>query len=139
MRLETDEVRTLMTQYRTLQPLSSGGGNDPTEGPEMEGEGQTLTKYRPKVKRPSLYKVILLNDDFTPQDFVVFVLRKFFHKTEDEAVKIMLQVHHQGAGVAGVYSFEVAETKVYLVNEFSRSKQHPLKCIMEKESSSDED
>ena len=102
-----------------------------------EAEGQTLTKYRPKVKKPPLYKVILLNDDFTPQDFVVFVLRKFFNKAEPDAVQIMLQVHQQGAGIAGVYSFEVAETKVYLVNEFSRSKQHPLKCIMEKEDSQD--
>lgn len=100
---------------------------------QFSAEGQTITKSKPKVKRPSLYRVILLNDDFTPQDFVVAILRKFFLKTEPEAVQIMLAVHNQGSGLAGIYPFEVAETKVYQVNEFSRTHRHPLKCIMEKE------
>jgi len=93
---------------------------------------RTLTKTHPKVKEPSMYKVVLLNDDYTPMDFVVYILRKFFHKPDSEATNIMLQVHHQGSGVAGVFSHEVAETKVYLVSEYARQNQHPLKCIMEK-------
>jgi ATP-dependent Clp protease adaptor protein ClpS len=98
-----------------------------------EAEGRTITQSRPQTKRPSLYRVILLNDDFTPMDFVVLVLKRFFHKSEPEAGRIMLEVHNQGAGLAGVFPFEVAETKVYQVSEFSRTHQYPLKCIMEKE------
>ncbi|RME15976.1 MAG: ATP-dependent Clp protease adapter ClpS [Bdellovibrio sp.] len=96
-----------------------------------EEEAQTLT--RPRVKPPDMYKVVLLNDDFTPMDFVVHVLQKFFKKSLSEANRIMLQVHHEGAGVAGVYSKEVAETKVYQVNNYSKKHQHPLQCIYEKE------
>jgi ATP-dependent Clp protease adaptor protein ClpS len=92
-----------------------------------------ITKSRPKTERPSLYRVILLNDDFSPMDFVILILKKFFMKTDAEATRVMLQVHNEGAGLAGIYTFEVAETKVYAVNEFSRRHKHPLKCIMEKE------
>lgn len=95
---------------------------------------QTLVQSKPRLKEPPQYKVILLNDDFTPMDFVVHVLSKFFNKSQDEAQKIMLQVHHQGSGVAGVFSHEIAETKTYLVNDYSRKNKHPLKCVMEKES-----
>lgn len=95
-------------------------------------EGQVLTRYRPKVAKPSMYQVLLLNDDFTPMDFVILILKKYFLKSEQEATAIMLNVHHKGSGVAGVYSKEIAETKVYQVNEYSRSQKHPLKCIMEK-------
>ena len=98
-----------------------------------ESDGQVATKVKPKTERPSLYKVILLNDDFTPMDFVILILKKFFLKTDPEAQRIMLAVHNEGAGLAGIYTFEVAETKVYGVNEFSRRHKHPLKCIMEKE------
>jgi ATP-dependent Clp protease adaptor protein ClpS len=101
--------------------------------PQNEGDEQVLTKYRPKTARPPLYKVILLNDDFTPMDFVIVILKKFFMKTDAEASRIMIQVHSEGAGLAGLYTFEVAETKVYSVNEFSRRHKHPLKCTMEKE------
>ena len=93
---------------------------------------QTLVQSKPKLKEPPMYKVILLNDDFTPMDFVVHVLTKFFAKSAEEANKIMLQVHHQGSGVAGVFSHEIAETKTYLVN-YARKNKHPLKCVMEKE------
>lgn len=103
------------------------------EQKKEETEGNTLVDSRPKTVRPSLYKVILLNDDYTPMDFVILVLRRFFRKSETEATQIMLAVHNQGAGLAGVYTFEVAETKVFQVNEFSRSNKHPLKCIMERE------
>ncbi len=101
------------------------------EGPDSDS--QVITKSKPKTERPSLYKVILLNDDFTPMDFVILILKKFFMKTDGEATRIMMNVHNQGAGIAGLYTYEVAETKVYTVNEFSRRHKHPLKCIMEKE------
>lgn len=100
---------------------------------QTEGDEQVITKYKPKTEKPPLYKVVLLNDDFTPMDFVILVLKKFFMKSDAEATRIMLQVHTEGAGLAGIYTFEVAETKVYSVNEFSRRHKHPLKCIMEKE------
>ena len=103
-------------------------------GPDHpEGDEQVITKYKPKTAKPPLYRVVLLNDDFTPMDFVILILKKFFMKSDAEASKIMLQVHGEGAGLAGIYTFEVAETKVYGVNEFSRRHKHPLKCIMEKE------
>jgi ATP-dependent Clp protease adaptor protein ClpS len=90
-----------------------------------------VEKSKPKLKRPPLYKVILLNDDFTPMDFVVLVLRNFFAMSEEKATQIMLHVHTRGIGVCGVYSKDVAETKVRQVNEFSRTHQHPLMCAME--------
>lgn len=102
--------------------------NDMAHGDEL-----VITKVRPKTEKPPLYKVLLLNDDFTPMDFVILILKKFFTKSDAEATKIMLQVHNEGAGLAGIYTFEVAETKVYSVNEFSRRHKHPLKCTMEKE------
>lgn len=119
---------------QTSLPPAISDGSIPADQDVSEGNSQTgtLTQTRPKTKQPSLYKVILLNDDFTPMDFVVHILRKFFRKNEAEANSIMLQVHHQGAGIAGIFSHEVAETKVYLVNEYSRQNQHPLKCILEK-------
>lgn len=103
------------------------------ENADRDGGGQTITESRPKVTRPSMYKVILLNDDYTPMDFVILVLRRFFHKTDPEATAVMLAVHNQGAGLAGVYTYEIAETKVQQVNSFSYQHRHPLKCIMEKE------
>ncbi len=84
-----------------------------------------------ETQEPKLYKVLLLNDDYTPMDFVTFVLKKFFSKNETEAHQIMLDVHTKGAGVAGVYSFEVAETKVVQVNQFSKNSQYPLKTTLE--------
>jgi ATP-dependent Clp protease adaptor protein ClpS len=104
-------------------------------GPDQDTEGDELviTRNKPRTDKPPLYKVLLLNDDFTPMDFVILILKKFFMKSDGEASRIMLQVHSEGAGLAGVYTFEVAETKVYSVNEFSRRHKHPLKCIMEKE------
>jgi ATP-dependent Clp protease adaptor protein ClpS len=93
----------------------------------------TTTEVRPKTSRPSLYKVLLLNDDFTPMDFVMNILKKFFSKSEGEAQRVMMQVHREGAAIAGIFTHEVAETKVYLVNEFSRRHKYPLKCIMEKD------
>ena len=100
---------------------------------ETDEKTSTLVKPKAKTKRPPLYKVLLLNDDFTPMDFVVLVLKRFFSKSQVEAEKIMLEVHNKGAGVAGGFPFEGAETKGFIVNEFSRRNEHPLKCIMEKE------
>ncbi len=92
-----------------------------------------ITKTETKTKKPSLYKVLLLNDDYTPMEFVVLVLEKFFGKGREEANRIMLHVHQKGVGVCGVYTFEVAETKVTQVMDFARGHQHPLQCTMEKE------
>jgi ATP-dependent Clp protease adaptor protein ClpS len=116
-------------------PGSPGGPGGPGHDGEDEGEDKTglVTKTRPKTKRPSLYKVLLLNDDYTPMEFVVHVLERFFNKSRDEATNIMLHVHHKGVGICGVYTYEVAETKVTQVTDFSRQHQHPLQCTMEKE------
>lgn len=93
---------------------------------------QTLVKPEPELKEPPFYKVVLLNDDFTPMDFVVHILQKFFLKNLEDASRIMMQVHQHGSGVAGIYSHEIAETKVYVVNDYARKNKHPLKCVMEK-------
>ena len=95
--------------------------------------GGTVTKTEPKTKKPSLYKVLLLNDDYTPMDFVVYVLERFFNKQNEEANRIMMHVHQKGVGICGVFTYEVAETKVAQVTNFSRQHQHPLQCTMEKE------
>lgn len=100
---------------------------------ELDGDLDLKERLSEKVKKPSLYKVILLNDDFTPMDFVVYVLKSFFNKTDDEAHDIMLNVHKDGVGVAGVYSYEVAEMKSAQVNITAKENQHPLKSVIEKE------
>jgi ATP-dependent Clp protease adaptor protein ClpS len=92
-----------------------------------------LVETRQKTKRPPLYKVMLLNDDFTPRDFVVLVLERFFSKNPTQAFEIMLTVHKKGLAMVGIFSHEVAETKVSQVMDFSRRHQHPLQCTMEKE------
>ena len=93
----------------------------------------TRPKTRTKAKRPSMYKVIILNDDFTPMEFVVHVLERFFGVTHGQAVEIMLTVHKKGVAVVGVFSYEIAETKVAQVMDFAQRHQHPLQCTMEKE------
>lgn len=101
-------------------------------GKPKDGVG-TATKARPKTRRPSLYKVLLLNDDYTPMEFVVYVLERFFNMDHARAVEIMLTVHNRGVAVVGIYPFEVAETKVTQVMDSARANQHPLQCTMEKE------
>jgi ATP-dependent Clp protease adaptor protein ClpS len=91
-----------------------------------------VTKTRPKTKRPNLYRVLLLNDDYTPMEFVVHVIMRFFQKSQDDATRIMLHVHNHGVGECGVFTYEVAETKVTQVMDFARKHQHPLQCVMEK-------
>jgi ATP-dependent Clp protease adaptor protein ClpS len=107
-------------------------------GWDEEGEGGgddrgVATKTRVQTKKPSLYRVLLLNDDYTPMEFVVFVLERFFNKSVEEATRIMLLVHQHGVGLCGVFTFEVAETKVAQVMDLARRHEHPLQCIMEKE------
>lgn len=92
-----------------------------------------ISKTAPKTKQPSMYKVLLLNDDFTPQEFVVWLLQVVFNKDSEDAYRIMLHVHQNDMGVCGVYTYEVAETKVTQVMDLARRHQHPLQCTMEKE------
>jgi ATP-dependent Clp protease adaptor protein ClpS len=100
---------------------------------DEDTRGGIVTKPEQKTKRPHLYKVLLLNDDYTPMDFVVYVLERFFNKPHEEANRIMWHVHQKGVGICGVYTYEVAETKVAQVMNFARQHQHPLQCTMEKE------
>lgn len=93
--------------------------------------GLALQEAKPKLKKPPLFRVLLLNDDFTPMDFVVEILMDFFNMSEDKATHVMLQVHTQGVGLCGTYSKDVAETKVQMVNDYSREHHHPLMCSME--------
>ena len=109
----------------------SDNNNDDDQG-TGNGTG-VVTKTRTKTKKPSLYKVLILNDDYTPMEFVVHILERFFNKNREAAVQVMLHVHRHGVGICGVFTYEVAETKVAQVIEFSRRHQHPLQCTMEKE------
>ncbi|MDE1151804.1 MAG: ATP-dependent Clp protease adapter ClpS [Micavibrio sp.] len=111
------------------------GDDDREERPG--GPGRTdvgvLTRTRAVTKKPAMYRVLLLNDDFTPMDFVVHVLERFFGKNNQEALEIMMHVHRRGVGICGTYTYEVAETKVNLVMDYARKNEHPLQCTMEKE------
>jgi ATP-dependent Clp protease adaptor protein ClpS len=111
-----------------------GMSDDRQRGDEDGGVGTgVITKTKPKTKKPSLYKVLLLNDDYTPMEFVVHVLERFFNKGREEATLIMLHVHQHGVGICGLYTYEVAETKVTQVMDFAQQNQHPLQCTMERE------
>jgi ATP-dependent Clp protease adaptor protein ClpS len=111
-------------------------GTVPACGPDRRDDNGTSTgvvvKAKPKTKKPSMYKVLMLNDDYTPMEFVVHILERFFQKSREEATRIMMHVHRRGVGVCGVYTYEVAETKVTQVMDFARKHQHPLQCVMEK-------
>ncbi len=110
------------------QPGGPGGGD------EGAGTGiEIVTRTRVQTRKPSLYRVLLLNDDYTPMEFVVFILENFFNRSRDQAMRIMLHVHQKGVGVCGVFTFEVAETKVAQVLDLARRHEHPLQCVMEKE------
>ncbi|GAB4131528.1 MAG: ATP-dependent Clp protease adapter ClpS [Rhodothalassiaceae bacterium] len=101
------------------------GGNVPNTG--------LLTRTKPRTKKPSMYKVLMLNDDFTPMEFVIHVLKRFFRMSTEQATRVMLHVHQKGVGLCGVFTFEVAETKVNQVVDYARKHQHPLQCTLEKE------
>ena len=133
MRLAMSEFNRIILDKMSDFVMSGENGSG-SKGPE-DGDANTglITKTRTKTKKPSLYKVLLLNDDYTPMEFVVFVLERFFNKGLEDATRIMLHVHHKGVGICGVYTFEIAETKVAQVMDFARQHQHPLQCTMEKE------
>jgi len=117
------------------------GGNDPsrrsTDQDDGNDDGNTHTsvviRARTKPRKPAMYKVLMLNDDYTPMEFVVHVLERFFQKSRDEATSIMLHVHKRGVGVCGVFTYEVAESKVAQVMDLARQNQHPLQCTIEKD------
>ena len=98
---------------------------------EEQRNGLLVDEAKPRVKKPPLYKVVLLNDDYTPMEFVVEILQNFFHMDRSKATQIMLHVHTRGKGVCGVFPYEIAETKAALVNDYSRKHQHPLLCTLE--------
>ena len=123
-----------MSDFKLITLLPSVFSADENEGGGRGGSGTAFAvKPKPKVKRPSLYRVLLLNDDYTPMEFVVHVLVNFFGKSEESAHVIMLHVHKNGVGECGVFTYEIAETKVTQVMDFARKHQHPLQCIMEKQ------
>jgi ATP-dependent Clp protease adaptor protein ClpS len=120
---------TWVEAVRTNVASMSNRAHDPDSGTV----GQVVTRPRDKTQKPSMYKVLLLNDDYTPMEFVVHVLERFFSKGQEDATRIMLHVHNHGVGICGVYTYEIAETKVTQVIDFARQHQHPLQCTMEKD------
>lgn len=122
-----EEVRLDFVRRQTAYAAMSTRKDPSTD------DGQVVKEARPKLKKPSLYKVLLLNDDYTPMEFVVEVLERFFSKPREQAVQIMLHVHQRGVGVCGVYTHDIAETKVRQVMDCAQEHQHPLQCTMEPE------
>lgn len=106
---------------------------DQDKDEDQQGGSGIALASKPKPKKPAMYKVLMLNDDYTPMEFVVYVLERFFNKSAEEATRIMLHVHQRGVGVCGVYTYEVAESKVNQVMSLARQHQHPLQCTLEKE------
>ena len=128
-----------MSRRRTDMNPAAGGASRPCLGREDDKRRNpgapgtvVITKTKTQTKRPSLYRVLLLNDDYTPMEFVVHVLERFFNKDHETAHRIMMHVHQHGIGECGVFTYEVAETKVTQVMDFARKHQHPLQCVMEK-------
>ncbi|MCX9146052.1 ATP-dependent Clp protease adapter ClpS [Erythrobacter sp. WG] len=117
-----------------LRPVAPVRAAEDDEGKDAGGQGQVgvATKTRAKPKKPSQYKVLMLNDDYTPMEFVVLVLKRFFGMDLEQATRVMLHVHQRGVGVCGIFTYEVAETKVNQVMDFARQNQHPLQCTLEK-------
>lgn len=113
--------------------LIQSGPSHEDDDDRRDGQTGVIVETAPKTKKPSMYKVLLLNDDYTPMEFVVHVLQRFFRMSLDDATRVMLHVHQRGVGVCGVFTFEVAETKVAQVIDFARKHQHPLQCTHEKE------
>jgi len=131
-----------MTDVTSGVLSGSGGSFAPSRASDEDGDGDDsdgqsgaglLTRTKPKTKKPSMYKVLMLNDDYTPMEFVVFVLEQYFSKSREEATQIMLHVHRRGVGICGVYTYDIAETKVNQVMDLARKEQHPLQCTLEKE------
>ncbi len=124
MHARNERINGLYVCASGSPPFGTGGNDD--HGTHV------ITKTNTSVKRPSLYRVLLLNDDYTPMEFVVHVLERFFNRDKEQSIAIMLQVHNTGSGECGIYTYEVAETKVTQVMDFARRHQHPLQCVMEK-------
>lgn len=127
----------LATMDELLSPLTvPARAEDEDGGKDGGGSGGSqvgvATKTRAKAKKPSQYKVLMLNDDYTPMEFVVLVLKRFFSMDLEQATRVMLHVHQRGVGVCGIFTYEVAETKVNQVMDFARQNQHPLQCTLEK-------
>lgn len=131
MRETTPPFDTL--HWAALPPERREGGGSKSADNGGSTDTGTITKPKTVTKRPSLYRVLLLNDDYTPMEFVVLVLQDVFNKSREDAMRIMLLVHNHGVGECGVYPFEVAETKVTRVMDAARKNQHPLQCVMEKQ------
>ena len=112
-------------------PSRRGGGG--TESDRDDADIGVVVRAKPKTRKPAMYKVLMLNDDYTPMEFVVYVLERFFQKNREEATDIMLNVHKRGVGVCGVFTYEVAETKVSPVMDLARPNPHPLPCTIEKD------
>ncbi len=110
---------------------TNGGAGDGDAGDDFGTK--VAVKGRPRTKKPTMYRVLMLNDDYTPMEFVVHVLERFFQKNREDATRIMLHVHRRGVGVCGIYTYEVAETKVMQVMDLAHQNQHPLQCTIEKE------
>ena len=127
-----------MKARQTRPDLAAGALAPVAMAPRRRSDGDdqsgiaVIPQTRTRTKKPSLYRVLLLNDDYTPMEFVVHVLQRFFNKSIEDATRIMLHVHQHGVGECGVFTYEIAETKVTLVMDFARKHQHPLQCVMEK-------
>lgn len=115
-----------------MQQLTITMSDDDEQGDDRGGSAGVATRTRAKTKKPTPYRVLLLNDDYTPMEFVVGVLERFFRMSPEQATQVMLHVHQRGVGVCGVFTYEVAETKVAQVMEYARRHQHPLQCTLEK-------
>ncbi len=111
--------------------IGVGQNNDPDNGDDLERG--VAVKSRPKTKKPSMYKVLMLNDDYTPMEFVIYVLESFFSMSHDEATQVMLHVHQKGVGICGVFTYEIAETKVNQTMDLAQKNEHPLQCTIEKD------
>ena len=129
-----------MDDTNSKRPASASPPPDAPKSVRREDGGDTnapnvgtVTKTRTRTRKPAMYKVLMLNDDYTPMEFVVHVLERFFQKTREESTRIMLHVHRRGVGVCGVFTYEVAETKVTQVMDLARQNQHPLQCTIEKD------
>lgn len=135
--LERTGIHAIAPRQWASAPRSAGPRNTGPRGPGQNTPGGpatgVITKPRAKTQKPSMYKVLLLNDDYTPMEFVVHVLERFFGKNHEEATQIMLHVHRKGVGICGVYPYEIAETKVTQVIDLARKHQHPLQCTLEKD------
>lgn len=124
--------RTLGREWR-MEDERPDNGDHNDDGHLPERQNGLLLKPRPKTRKPNMYKVLILNDDYTPMEFVVHILERFFNKNRQEATDIMLHVHRRGVGICGIFTHEIAETKVAQVLDFARANEQPLQCTMEKE------